>query len=184
MCNFVDFKFQNNLLHFATTKMSTRVTRSSTRISTIGISTVGTPTAPKSAVSEKRRQRKKVHDTNNDDKQLIDESNADDAHVTPPKQRKPCAKANTLSPSTLLDRLSLGQQDGQDENESTNANLAEAKPKSKIDNARKVLTAAETEELYGREKEIDELNEFLSKNITNKTSASIYISGQPGKCQK
>lgn len=54
--------------------------------------------------------------------------------------------------------------------------------KSKIDNARKVLTAAETEELYGREKEIDELNEFLSTNATKKTSASIYISGQPGKC--
>lgn len=160
------------------------MTRSSMRFSTIGVSTVGTPTAPKSAVSEKRRQRKKVHDTNSDEKQLNDESNADDVHVTPPKQRKPCEKANALSPSTLLDRLSLGIQGGQDENQSENVNQAKAKakPKSRIDNARKVLTAAETEELYGREKEIDELNEFLSTNATKKTSASIYISGQPGKC--
>lgn len=155
--------------------MSTRVTRSSTRISTIG---VRTPTVTKSDIkSKQRRQRKKVHDVDSDDKQSNDESNADDVHVTPPKQRKSCAKANTLSPSTLLDRLSLGNQD---EDQPKNANEPEQKPKSKIDNARKVLNAAETEDLYGREKEINELNEFLSTNAAKKTSASIYISGQPG----
>ncbi|XP_031633214.1 cell division control protein 6 homolog [Contarinia nasturtii] len=151
--------------------MSTRVTRSSARISTNGVSTQ-TPT--KSTAVEKRRQHKKVNDVNNDQKRCInEETNADDdVHVTPPKQRKSCAKANALSPSTLLHRLSIGEQE-QDENQPE-------KPKSKIDNARKVLNAAETEELYGREKEIDELNEFLTSNITKKTSASIYISGQPG----
>lgn len=151
--------------------MSARVTRSSTRNSTIGVSTQ-TPT--KTAVVEKRRQQKKVKD---EQKSTINEETSveNDVHVTPPKQRKSCAKANALSPSTLLHRLSLGEEPEQDENQPDN------EPKSKIDNARKVLNAAETEELYGREKEIDELNEFLTLNVTKKTSASIYISGQPGR---
>lgn len=155
--------------------MSSRVTRSSTRISSIGVST---PTTTKSAVSEKRRQRKKVNNVHNGEKQCNDDSNdGDDVHVTPPKQRKQCTKANALSPSTLLNRLSIGVQE-HNENETE---IVPDKPKSRIDNARKVLNAAETEELYGREKEINDLNEFLSSNLTKKTSASIYISGQPGK---
>lgn len=159
--------------------MSTRITRSSTRNSVIGISTPSTPNSLKSAVSEqRRRQRKKdieVHlkvSNVNDD-----ESDGDEEHVTPPKQRKSCAKVNGLSPSTLLHRLSLGEQD---ENQPDTTNVPE-KPKSKIDNVRKVLNAAETEDLYGREKETAELNEFLMSNAAKKTSASIYISGQPGK---
>lgn len=152
--------------------MSTRVTRSSTRKSTIGVSISSTT---KSAVLEKRRQRKYVNDMNNDDKHFDGELNEDDVNVTPPKQQKTCAKENTLSPSTLLHRLSL---DEKDENQ---PDIVPNKPKSKIDNARKVLNATETEDLYGREKEIKELNEFLSSNIAKKTSASIYISGQPGK---
>lgn len=157
---------------------STRVTRSSTRKTTVGASTP-TITATKSVAAEKRRQHKNVHtlDKNDDKNCNIDESNGDDVHVTPPKQRKSCPKANALSPSTLLNRLSIGAPE-QKENEKE---IEVAKPKSKIDNARKVLNAAETEELYGREKEINELNEFLTSNLAKKTSASIYISGQPGK---
>lgn len=152
--------------------MSTRVTRSSTRISTIGIST---PTTTKSAGAEKRRQRKKVTDEENN---CNAESHENDINVTPPKQQKTCEKTNTLSPSTLLHRLSLGEQNvlnGNNEIENVSKT-----PVSKISNARKVLNAAETEQLYGREREINELNEFLSSNLAQKTSASIYISGQPG----
>lgn len=159
--------------------MSTRVTRSSKRNSVIGASTSSTTNTTKSAVSDKRRQRKNLDKVHCDVKDLNGDSfneDDDEVHVTPPKQRKSCAKANALSPSTLLNRLSLGEQD---ENQSENANVPE-KPKSKIENARKVLNAAETEELYGREKEIGELNEFLTSNAAKKTSASIYISGQPG----
>lgn len=156
--------------------MSTRVTRSSTRHSVIGVSTPTTTNTTKSAVSERRRQRKQADEIHCDVSNVNGDENDDDVHVTPPKQRKSCVKANALSPSTLLDRLSLGEQN---ENQSENANVP-AKPKSRIDNARKVLNAAETEELFGREKEIAELNEFLSSNAAKKTSASIYISGQPG----
>lgn len=157
---------------------SARVTRSSTRRTTVGASTP-TIAATKSVTAEKRRQHKNVHamDKNDDKNGNIDESNGDDVHVTPPKQRKPCPKANALSPSTLLNRLSIGAPEQTENDKETET----AKPKSKIDNARKVLNAAETEELYGREKEINELNEFLTSNLANKTSASIYISGQPGK---
>lgn len=160
--------------------MSARVTRSSARNSVIEVSTPSTTKTTKSAVSDRRRQRKKADEVHSDVKNVSGETNDDDdgeVHVTPPKQRKSCVKANALSPSTLLTRLSLSEQD---ENQSETANVPE-KPKSRIDNARKVLNAAETEELYGREKEIGELNEFLSSNATKKTSASIYISGQPGK---
>lgn len=153
--------------------MTTRATRSSARISSMG---VGTPTT-KSAGTEKRRQRKKVHDMDNGEKQSNGNANGDDVHVTPPKQRKSCAKVNALSPSTLMNRMSIGEQQPNENSDE----IVPAKPKSKIDNARKVLNAAETEELYGREKEINELSEFLSSNLTKKTSASIYISGQPGK---
>lgn len=160
--------------------MSTRATRSSARKAVNGKSTPKVESiTTKSVVSERRRQRKKVDDLqqNNVNGETSDNSD-DDVHVTPPKQRKPCEKANALSPSTLLHRLSLGEQN---ENQPTNVIVEKPKKESKIDNARKVLNAAETEELYGREKEMDELNEFLSSNLAKKTSASIYISGQPGK---
>lgn len=153
--------------------MSARVTRSSARNSIIGIST---STTTKSAGTEKRRQRKNPIDEENN---CNDESNANDIHVTPPKQQKTSEKANALSPSTLLHRLSLGEQNPPNENlESLNV---PQKATSKISDARKVLNAGETEHLYGREKEINDLNEFLSSNLAQKTSASIYISGQPGE---
>lgn len=165
--------------------MSTRATRSSARKAVNGKSTSNVESTTKLVVvsseqGQRRRQRKKVDDlqSNGNGGNPSDDSDDGEVHVTPPKQRKPCEKANALSPSTLLHRLSIGEQN---ESQSTNGNAEKPKRKeSKIDNARKVLNAAETEELYGREKEIDELNDFLTSNSAKKTSASIYISGQPG----
>lgn len=158
--------------------MSTRATRSSARKATNGKIAPSVENTTKLVVSERRRQRKKVDELQNHVNGEVTNNSDDDVHVTPPKQRKPCEKANALSPSTLLHRLSLGEQN---ENQSTNVIEEKPKKESRIDNARKVLNAAETEELYGREQEIAKLNEFLSMNLTKKTSASIYISGQPGK---
>lgn len=158
--------------------MSTRATRSSARKAVNGKSTPSVEKSTKSVVSERRRQRKKVDDLQNNVNGEASENSDGEVHVTPPKQRKPCEKANALSPSTLLHRLSLGEQN---ENQPSNVIVEKPKKESKIDNARKVLNAAETEELYGREQEMTELNDFLSTNLANKTSASIYISGQPGK---
>lgn len=77
-----------------------------------------------------------------------------------------------------MDRLSIADPKGSD---AVKEKKSAPKPKSRIDNARKVLNAAEADELCGREREMDELTEFLTSNAKNKTAASIYISGQPGK---
>lgn len=153
--------------------MSTRVTRYSLRNNV-----ENSPNTTKKQAASKRRQQKNSISSGNDDQSDSHESSKPPkVNVTPPKVRKTSEKQNTLSPSTLLRRLSLHEQN---ENEASLVNVPET-PKSKIDNARKVLTTVETEDLYGREKELGELSEFLTTNAANKTSASIYISGQPGK---
>lgn len=47
-------------------------------------------------------------------------------------------------------------------------------------NARRALHSCETEELYGREKELAELQEFLQTHCKQRTSGCLYISGPPG----
>lgn len=96
--------------------------------------------------------------------------------VTPPKQGRYSRNPNSeYSPSTLLNRLSMNDEEVENEE----------KPiiprKSKIENARKVLNIAETDNLYGREREVEELTAFLENHLKNGTSASMYVSGQPGK---
>lgn len=162
--------------------MSTRVTRSSQRSLN---NSVQQKNETKSAGSMKRRQCKNLTSSTNEIEIEIkdssdNETNEQNINVTPPKVRKSCEKENKLSPSTLLHRLSLKGDQEQNENQSNAVNVSESS-RSKIDNARKVLTTAETDELYGRESELNQLTEFLSSNEKNKTSASIYISGQPGE---
>lgn len=156
--------------------MSQRVTRASQRVA---MAEMPKSTTEKRTISKRRNKRDpsptpqvQLDITNEND------SNETNTNVTPPKQRKPCPKNLNTSPSTLMNRLSLAEP--KDSNAATEKKSA-AKPKSRIDNARKVLNAAEADELCGREKEIDELTEFLTSNARNKTAASIYISGQPGK---
>lgn len=154
--------------------MSQRVTRASQRVA---MAEMPTATIEKRTVSKRRTK----HDPSPTPQVQLDITNENDSNetntnVTPPKQRKPCPKNLQTSPSTLMDRLSLAEP-----KDSENVKEKKSAPKSKIDNARKVLNAAEADELCGREKEIDELNEFLTSNAKNKTAASIYISGQPGK---
>lgn len=157
--------------------MSTRTTRRSIRIQNIA---ENSPSVPKKVTTSKRRQQKNLEPPIENDANESNESSDEtsNVNVTPPKVRKACEKQNALSPSTLLHRLSLGEQD---ENQSNKVNVREHS-KSKMDNARKVLTTVETEDLYGREKELNELGEFLTTNADQKQSASIYVSGQPGEC--
>lgn len=172
--------------------MSTRVTRSSKRFSNNVVdsptTTALTTTTNKTAAANKRRQRKETASATIDEIESNlkgnssgNESNAENMNVTPPKQRKPSNKQNALSPSTLLHRLSITTTPTeQNENQSDIVNVREEPANGRIDDARKVLTTGEVDELYGREKELNEITEFLSTNATEKTSASIYISGQPG----
>lgn len=52
--------------------------------------------------------------------------------------------------------------------------------RNKYQNARQVLNSTETQNLPGRETEYAELIEFLETHHKNKTSGSLYVSGQPG----
>ncbi|XP_018567920.1 cell division control protein 6 homolog [Anoplophora glabripennis] len=47
-------------------------------------------------------------------------------------------------------------------------------------NARKALHTSYPTDMPGREKELNELKEFIETHIENKTSGSLYISGPPG----
>lgn len=151
--------------------MATRVTRSSARFAKPVDAPTTVPVTPTST-KNRRRQRK-----NSESSEISVASNDHGQEektnilITPPKQGKfdPTQKQGQYSPSTLLNRLSL---DG---------NAEKPKPKNTIDDARKILNIGETDQLYGREKELADLTEFLESNVKNKTSASMYISGQPGK---
>lgn len=52
--------------------------------------------------------------------------------------------------------------------------------RTKYQNARQVLNSTETQNLPGRETEYAELINFLETHLENKTSGSLYMSGQPG----
>lgn len=143
--------------------MTARVTRSSQRIP-IAIET------KQSSTSANRRRHRKNSETS---EKVESENVAKSVNVTPPKVGKFTKEANAeYSPSSLINRLNLLE----DELEWR----PKPKPKAKIDGARRVLNIGETENLYGREKELAELTEFLEQNVRLKTSASMYISGQPG----
>nr|ABI31383.1 Cdc6 [Drosophila americana]ABI31811.1 Cdc6 [Drosophila americana] len=113
------------------------------------------------------------------------------AHVSPPKQRKtqPLPQ-HLISPSRLLDRLSIDEREEQVEKPSkteTHTKKAEraespkpSPPRNKYQNARRVLNSAETLNLPGREPQLQELREFFTEHLESQTSGSLYVSGQPG----
>lgn len=140
--------------------MTARVTRSSQRsAATVEI---------KPVTSTSRRRQRKISGSSEQSSACENDSTA--INVTPPKIGKFAKDPQTqYSPSSLINRLQLCEGE------------PDARPRAKIDGARKVLNIGETENLYGREKELAELEEFLESNVRNKTSASMYISGQPGK---
>ncbi|XP_048778181.2 cell division control protein 6 homolog [Ostrea edulis] len=46
--------------------------------------------------------------------------------------------------------------------------------------AKQTFHTAKPDRLVGREKEVEDINKFVKKHVSNKTSASLYISGAPG----
>lgn len=101
---------------------------------------------------------------------------------TPPKNGRYSKMPNpNYSPSTLLNRMSLTTTSVADDEDVEN----EVKPilpaRGKIENARKSLHISQTDSLCGRDQELNDLTIFLSKNLKAGSSASMYVSGQPGK---
>lgn len=127
--------------------------------------------------SPRRRQRKQSEPPLSDN----DETKAATEKGTPPKTGRYSRIPNSnYSPSSLINRIHLNDATADEDVEN------EVKPigvpaRNKIENARKVLHIAETENLYGREKELEELTTLFANNLNAGTSASMYVSGQPGK---
>lgn len=140
---------------------------------------------------------------------LMDGATSEDesAHVSPPKQRRTHAlPEHLISPSRLLDRLSIDERPEQEEKPNkTETKTKKEKPKkepeqklepeqepepnepaqpspprNKYQNARRVLNSAETQNLPGRESQLEELREFFTNHLDSQTSGSLYVSGQPG----
>nr|ABI34837.1 Cdc6 [Drosophila simulans] len=65
-------------------------------------------------------------------------------------------------------------------NEETQQNNLPSPSRNKYQNARRVLNSAETQNLPGRESQLQELREFFSSHLESQTSGSLYVSGQPG----
>ncbi|XP_067646829.1 cell division control protein 6 homolog isoform X2 [Eurosta solidaginis] len=114
----------------------------------------------------------------------------DPLNVSPPKQGRWKNKTELISPSRLIDRLSIDdckdlETDDYEEDAGTDKekeiHKQQATPtRNKYQNARRVLNSAETQFLPGREQELQELRNFFQKHIEQKRSGSLYVSGQPG----
>ncbi|KAH8246056.1 hypothetical protein KR026_012624 [Drosophila bipectinata] len=138
----------------------------------------------------------------------------DVVNASPPKQRKiqPLPQ-HLISPSRLLDRLSIDERQEEDPKETKTEKKPEKlskkksqplaqkdhlpeekeetkteepslspefKSRNKYQNARRVLNSAETQNLPGREQQLQELREFFTSHLESQTSGSLYVSGQPG----
>uniref|UniRef100_A0A1I8NR07 Cell division control protein n=1 Tax=Stomoxys calcitrans TaxID=35570 RepID=A0A1I8NR07_STOCA len=116
-----------------------------------------------------------------------------------PRQQQPKAlPKHVISPSRLLDRLSIDERPDELSDASSGESQSHKKinkkkspPKdsaqpqtspvrNKYQNARKVLNSAECQKLPGREEQLEELKAFFREHLENKKSGSLYVSGQPG----
>lgn len=71
--------------------------------------------------------------------------------------------------------MSIDEKGETEENEKQEVNK-----KSQYQNARRVLNIAPTDNLPGRENELEELAEFMKDHLKSMKSGSLYVSGQPG----
>ena len=152
------------------------------------------PKTPKSKTkpmpaSKDRQLLKRLADEDSADSDVTSD-NEDSQQVSPPKQvrqQSSCLANHLVSPSRLLDRLSIDEQLEEEteiensskeraENQSQKASLA----RNKYQNARRVLNSAECQNLPGREEQLDELRSFFREHLEAKKSGSLYVSGQPG----
>lgn len=98
----------------------------------------------------------------------------DEEGSTPPKQKKTVLPK---TPSTMMDSLQLGTP--QQKDKPTPKCLFPVETK-KYQSAKKALHSAASENLPGREKELNELEDFIQSNLDNESSSSLYVSGPPG----
>lgn len=138
-----------------------RVTRSSKIIDTetINDAEIEKPKKAKGGVGKRQGKRKNSTETvESSTRTSTSSSNSSSPNKIP--------RSNSLSPiaNCLAEKLSIKT------------------PKaSKFQSARRALADNSNYRLPGREKQYDELTDFLNNIIETKTSASLYINGPPGK---
>lgn len=175
------------------------------------------PKTPRSSkkTSKTAASRAKRIEENEEAVRIFLESSDDEdvVNASPPKQRKiqPLPQ-HLISPSRLLDRLSIDERQEEDPKETKTEKQQEKhskkktqpqakkdqlpeeeetkteepclspefKPRNKYQNARRVLNSAETQNLPGREEQLQQLREFFTSHLETQTSGSLYVSGQPG----
>ncbi|XP_016978862.1 cell division control protein 6 homolog [Drosophila rhopaloa] len=94
---------------------------------------------------------------------------------------KPVTKSLDKAPIKQQDRPQIKEQQGKlPTKEESNQDNLPLPSRNKYQNARRVLNSAETQNLPGREAQLQELREFFSSHLESQTSGSLYVSGQPG----
>ncbi|KAH8319443.1 hypothetical protein KR067_008996 [Drosophila pandora] len=173
-----------------------------------------TPRSSKKTSKTTASRAKRIEENEEAVRIFLESSDEDVVNVSPPKQRKiqPLPQ-HLISPSRLLDRLSIDERQEEDPKETKTETSQEKhskkkskpqvkkdhlpedeeeaktdepslspefKPRNKYQNARRVLNSAETQNLPGREEQLQELREFFTSHLETQTSGSLYVSGQPG----
>ncbi|XP_023298189.2 cell division control protein 6 homolog [Lucilia cuprina] len=171
-------------------KMEQRKRTSARSKKTVEAEEIQTPKSKKSTkpmpASKKRELLKRLQ---SEEDVTADEE--DSQKGSPPKQvrQQPSAlPPHVISPSRLLDRLSIDEKPEEVSSPQISPKkekVKETSPKTtpvrnKYQNARRVLNSAECQNLPGREEQLEELRSFLREHLEAKKSGSLYVSGQPG----
>nr|ABI34855.1 Cdc6 [Drosophila melanogaster] len=105
----------------------------------------------------------------------------DEAKPRPKQQEDPLAQKQQEKPPTKQpNKNQTKEKSNIQTNEETQQNNLPSPSRNKYQNARRVLNSAETQNLPGRESQLQELREFFSNHLESQTSGSLYVSGQPG----
>ncbi|XP_014087210.2 cell division control protein 6 homolog [Bactrocera oleae] len=146
--------------------------------------------AIRTSTSSNRTPRAKKRSNQEQNDQSEDEHDVPDSeqNVSPPKLARWKHKTELISPSRLIDRLSIDerkQNDSDEEDHQTPTKREEKETQitptlNKYQSARRVLNSAETQYLPGREQQLQELRDFFQVHLQEQRSGSLYVSGQPG----
>ncbi|XP_011200137.2 cell division control protein 6 homolog [Bactrocera dorsalis] len=143
-----------------------------------------TSTSSKTTPQAKKRSNQEENNQSEDEHDIPDSGK----NVSPPKLARWKHKTELISPSRLIDRLSIDERkeidsDEEDHHTPTKREKEETQvtpTRNKYQSARRVLNSAETQHLPGREQQLLELREFFQVHLQEQRSGSLYVSGQPG----
>ncbi|XP_050335106.1 cell division control protein 6 homolog [Bactrocera neohumeralis] len=148
------------------------------------VKAVRTSTSCRTTPQAKKRGNQEQNNQSEDERDVEDSGQ----NVSPPKLARWKHKTELISPSRLIDRLSIDERkqidsDEEDHHTPTKREKEETQvtpTRNKYQSARRVLNSAETQHLPGREQQLQELRDFFQEHLEEQRSGSLYVSGQPG----